>query len=119
VELTVGKMEMYMSLSGYELDLGCDRYSWDWMKKLCSKLDNPVDGYHSFQTLQDTVCNLEEQTFRILFRSCHDVQILTWTSLGCLFLIIFSLLLMFVPAASSGSTSTGTPTRCSGTAPAA
>jgi len=92
----VGKMEMYMSLSGYELDLGCDRYSWEWLKKLCTKLDNPLDGYHTFQNLQDMVCNLEEQTFRVVFRSCYDVQILTWTSLGCLFLIVFSLLLMFV-----------------------
>jgi len=96
----VGKMEMYMSLSGYELDLGCERYSgatgFGWLKKLCVKGQHGLDGYHTFQELQDYVCNLEEQTFRVVFRSCHDVQILTWTSLGCLFLIILSLLLLFV-----------------------
>lgn len=93
----VGQMTMRMSLTGYELDLGCDRYNFDWLKNMCRKLE-PMSGWHSFSELHDQVCNLEEQTFRVAFRSCHDVQILTWSSMATCFVLAFTLLLLLLGA---------------------
>merc|ERR1719265_2952722 len=59
-----------MSLTGYEIDIGCERYKYEWMKKWCAYATGQaghtdreqVHGWHSFFVLKDQVCNLEEQT---------------------------------------------------------
>jgi len=93
----VATIDIKFGLWGYDADFGCDNKKYEWTKKLCSKITGDGEnGEHSYDELQDWLCNAEQATRGIMFRGCDAVQMLDLASTLCGVLIGISLLLLLM-----------------------